>query len=77
MTPLGHTTGSVRQNSGMLFDDLMQSKAELTGPRGLGWDWVNLAFLAGGIAAETTHFYLACAGWHAGRSHDLCGIGLR
>ena len=35
-----------RQNSGMLFDDLMQSKAELTGPiAGLGWDWVNLAFL--------------------------------
>ncbi|MEK9934445.1 MAG: RnfABCDGE type electron transport complex subunit D, partial [Luminiphilus sp.] len=34
-----------RQNSGMLFDDLMQSKAELTGTiAGLGWDWVNLAF---------------------------------
>ncbi len=51
-----------RQNSGMLFDDLMQSKAELTGPiAGLGWDWVNLAFLAGGIWLLRQRIFT----WHA------------
>jgi electron transport complex protein RnfD len=51
-----------RQNSGMLFEDLMQSKAELTGPiAGLGWDWVNLAFLAGGIWLLRQRIFT----WHA------------
>ena len=46
----------------MLFDDLMQSKAELTGPiAGLGWDWVNLAFLAGGIWLLRQRIFT----WHA------------
>ena len=51
-----------RQNSGMLFDDFMQSKAELTGPiAGLGWDWVNLAFLVGGIWLLRQRIFT----WHA------------
>ena len=51
-----------RQNSGMLFEDLMRSKLELTGPiAGLGWDWVNLAFLAGGIWLLRQRIFT----WHA------------
>lgn len=51
-----------RQNAGMLFDDLMVSKAELAGPiAGIGWDLVNLAFLAGGIWLLRQRIFT----WHA------------
>ena len=51
-----------RQNAGMLFGDLMQAKAELAGPiAGLGWDLVNLAFLAGGIWLLRQRIFT----WHA------------
>lgn len=51
-----------RQNAGMLFDDLMTAKAELAGPiAGIGWDLVNLAFLAGGIWLLRQRIFT----WHA------------
>ena len=51
-----------RQNAGMLFGDLMQAKTELAGPiAGLGWDLVNLAFLAGGIWLLRQRIFT----WHA------------
>ena len=51
-----------RQNAGMLFDDLMMAKAELAGPiAGIGWDLVNLAFLAGGIWLLRQRIFT----WHA------------
>ncbi len=51
-----------RQNAGMLFGDLIQAKAELAGPiAGLGWDLVNLAFLAGGIWLLRQRIFT----WHA------------
>jgi electron transport complex protein RnfD len=51
-----------RQNAGMLFDDLMMSKTELAGPiAGVGWDIVNLAFLAGGIWLLRQRIFT----WHA------------
>jgi electron transport complex protein RnfD len=46
----------------MLFGDLIQAKAELAGPiAGLGWDLVNLAFLAGGIWLLRRRIFT----WHA------------
>ena len=51
-----------RQNSGMLFDGLMASKAEMAGViAGRGWDMVNLAFLAGGLWLLRQRIFT----WHA------------
>ena len=51
-----------RQNSGMLFEDLMATTPELAGPiAGLGWDIVNLAFLAGGVWLLRQRIFT----WHA------------
>ncbi|MDG1654388.1 MAG: RnfABCDGE type electron transport complex subunit D [Luminiphilus sp.] len=51
-----------RQNSGMLFDGLMTSKAEMAGViAGRGWDMVNLAFLAGGLWLLRQRIFT----WHA------------
>ena len=51
-----------RQNSGMLFEDLMSTTPELAGPiAGLGWDIVNLAFLAGGVWLLRQRIFT----WHA------------
>ena len=51
-----------RQNSGMLFDGLMTSKAEMAGViAGRGWDMVNLACLAGGLWLLRQRIFT----WHA------------
>ena len=39
----------LRQNSGLLFEDLISSSPELSGWGGIGWFEVNLAFLIGGL----------------------------
>lgn len=51
----------LRQNTGLLFDDLMMSRPELSGWGGLGWVEVNLAFLLGGLWL----LYRKVFTWHA------------
>ena len=51
----------LRQNTGLLFDDLLTSSPELTGWRGIGWFEANLAFLLGG----TWLLYRRVFTWHA------------
>ena len=51
----------LRQNTGLLFDDLLLTSAELTGWGGIGWFEANLAFLAGGIWL----LYRRVFTWHA------------
>ena len=51
----------LRQNPGLLFDDLLTERAELSGWAGVGWFEVNLAFLAGGAWL----LYRRIFTWHA------------
>ena len=51
----------LRQNTGLLFKDLLASRPELTGWGGVGWFEVNLAFLAGGAWL----LYRRIFTWHA------------
>ncbi len=51
----------LRQNTGLLFDDLLRTSAELTSWGGIGWFEANLAFLAGGIWL----LYRRVFTWHA------------
>jgi len=51
----------LRQNTGLLFKDLIASRPELTGWGGVGWFEVNLAFLAGGAWL----LYRRIFTWHA------------
>lgn len=51
----------LRQNTGLLFEDLMMSRPELSGWAGLGWFEVNLAFLLGGLWL----LYRRVFTWHA------------
>ena len=51
----------LRQNTGLLFDDLLRTSAELTGWGGIGWFEANLAFLVGGIWL----LYRRVFTWHA------------
>jgi len=51
----------LRQNTGLLFDDLLTERAELSGWAGVGWFEVNLAFLAGGAWL----LYRRIFTWHA------------
>jgi len=51
----------LRQNTGLLFDDLLTERAELSGWAGFGWFEVNLAFLAGGAWL----LYRRIFTWHA------------
>ena len=51
----------LRQNTGLLFDDLMTTRPELSGWAGVGWVEVNLAFLAGGLWL----LYRRVFTWHA------------
>jgi len=51
----------LRQNTGLLFTDLMMSRPELSGWGGLGWVEVNLAFLLGGLWL----LYRKIFTWHA------------
>ena len=51
-----------RQNEGMMFSDLMSARPEMMGTiAGVGWDWVNLAFLLGGIWLLRQRIFT----WHA------------
>ena len=60
----------LRQNTGLLFDDLMSTRPELAGWGGIGWFEVNLAFLIGGLwLFVSAHRYLARTGG------DDCGTG--
>ena len=51
----------LRQNTGLLFDDLMSTSPELSGWGGIGWFEVNLAFLIGGLWL----LYRRIFTWHA------------
>ena len=51
----------LRQNTGLLFDDLLTSSPELTGWGGIGWFEANLAFLLGGAWL----LYRRVFTWHA------------
>ena len=51
----------LRQNTGLLFDDLMKTRPELSSWAGVGWFEVNLAFLAGGLWL----LYRRVFTWHA------------
>ena len=51
----------LRQNTGLLFDDLITSRPELSAWGGLGWFEVNLAFMLGGIWL----LYRKIFTWHA------------
>ena len=51
----------LRQNTGLLFDDLMNNRPELDGWGGVGWLQTNIAFLIGGIWL----LYRKIFTWHA------------
>ena len=53
----------VKQNKGALLDELYQSSPAFVGARwaGLGWEWVNLGFLLGGVFL----LYKKIFTWHA------------
>ena len=51
----------LRQNSGLLFYDLMSTSPELSGWGGIGWFEMNLAFLIGGLWL----LYRRIFTWHA------------
>ena len=51
----------LRQNTGLLFDDLLRTSTELTSWGGIGWFEANLAFLVGGIWL----LYRRVFTWHA------------
>uniref|UniRef100_UPI003F69D471 RnfABCDGE type electron transport complex subunit D n=1 Tax=Porticoccus sp. TaxID=2024853 RepID=UPI003F69D471 len=51
----------LRQNTGLLFEDLLTSSPELTGWGGIGWFEANLAFLLGGAWL----LYRRVFTWHA------------
>ena len=51
----------LRQNTGLLFEDLMSTSPELSGWGGIGWFEVNLAFLIGGLWL----MYRRVFTWHA------------
>jgi electron transport complex protein RnfD len=51
----------LRQNDGLLLQDLWQQTPQFGRWAGLGWEWVNLAFLAGGLWL----LYRRIFSWHA------------
>lgn len=51
----------LRQNDGLLLQDLWQQTPQFGRWAGLGWEWVNLAFLAGGLWL----LYRRVFSWHA------------
>ena len=51
----------MRQNSSLLVEDLWQDNPQFGRWAGLGWEWVNLAFLAGGAWL----LYKRIFTWHA------------
>ncbi|WP_211829423.1 electron transport complex subunit RsxD [Kistimonas asteriae] len=51
----------VRENRSLTMPELWESKPQLEGMTGIGWFWVNLAFLAGGLVL----LYRKVITWHA------------
>ncbi len=51
----------LRQSKGMMFEDLLRETPQLTTRAGVGWEWVNLAFLAGGLWLLQQRIFT----WHA------------
>jgi electron transport complex protein RnfD len=51
----------VKQNSGQLIEDLWQQRPQFGRWAGVGWEWVNIAFLAGGAFL----LYRRVFTWHA------------
>lgn len=51
----------LRQNKGLLFDDLLARTPQLSSRAGIGWEWINLAFLAGGLWLLKQKIFT----WHA------------
>ena len=51
----------LRQNKGLLLDDLFSSTPQFGQWAGVGWEWVNIAFLAGGVWL----IYRGIFTWHA------------
>ena len=52
----------LRQNKGLLLEDLYQQTPQLAGHwAGVGWEWANIAFLAGGLWLLRRGFIT----WHA------------
>lgn len=61
----------MRQNTGLLVEDLYRQKAQFGQFAGVGWEWVNLGFLAGGLWL----LYRRIFTWHAPMAM-LAAIGL-
>lgn len=51
----------LKQNNSLLVEDLWQQNVQFGRWAGLGWEWVNLAFLAGGLWLLYQRIYT----WHA------------
>ncbi len=51
----------LKQNNSLLVEDLWQQNAQFGRWAGIGWEWVNIAFLAGGAWL----LYLRIFTWHA------------
>ena len=51
----------LRQNKGLLMEDLYQQSPQFGQWAGVGWEWVNMAFLAGGLWL----IYRGIFTWHA------------
>jgi len=51
----------LRQNDGLLIDDLWQAYPQFGRWGGVGWEWVNIAFLGGGLFL----LYRRIFTWHA------------
>jgi len=51
----------LRQNKGLLMEDLYQQTPQFGQWAGVGWEWVNMAFLAGGLWL----IYRGIFTWHA------------
>ncbi len=51
----------LRQNKGLLMEDLYQQTPQFGQWAGVGWEWVNIAFLAGGLWL----IYRGIFTWHA------------
>ncbi len=51
----------MRQNKGLLIEDLYQQAPQFGQWAGVGWEWVNLAFLAGGLWLLKQRIFT----WHA------------
>ena len=51
----------LKQNNGLLMEDLWQQNAQFGRWAGIGWEWANIAFLAGGLWL----LYQRIFTWHA------------